>query len=130
MAKPVYVWDGSDWQQVASAVTDLSLYALIAPDMRSITDDDTLVLADAGRILKANLTAPKTLTIPTNGLVDFPVGTTIRIIQVNTSALTIAGDTGVTVNSLSGTTTAGQWAEVTLTQTFVDEWVVSGDLTV
>lgn len=129
MAKPVFVWDGSQWQQVASAVTDLSPYMLIAPSMRSITESGSLVLDDAGKILKANLTTPATLTIPTNGLIDFPVGTTIRVIQVNTEPLTIAGDVGVSVNSLNGFTTAGQWAEITLTQTFVDEWVVSGDVT-
>jgi len=80
VAKSSYVWSGSAWVAIASAVPDLTLYRLIDSNTRGITDDYTLVLADADRILKADKGSNFTLTIPTNSSVAFGVGVSIPII--------------------------------------------------
>lgn len=129
MAKPVYVWDGSNWQQVASSGVDFAAYVLASPPIRPVSGADTLQLSDAGRIVEANLSSPATLTIYPYATRAYPIGMTVRILQTGSSPLTVAGDVGVTVHSLTGTKTNGQWSEALLTQLSQDVWVISGDLT-
>jgi hypothetical protein len=70
-----------------------------------------------------------TITIPTNSAVAYPVGTSIDILQTSTGQVTIAGDTGVTVNATPGLKLRTQWSSATLFKRATNTWVVYGDLT-
>jgi Major tropism determinant N-terminal domain len=70
-----------------------------------------------------------TITIPTNSAVAYPVGTSIDILQTSTGQVTIAGDTGVTVNATPGLKLRTQWSSATLFKRATNTWVVFGDLT-
>jgi|688.fasta_scaffold01696_9 hypothetical protein len=79
-------------------------------------------------LIEVNSTDPVTITIPTNSAVAFPTGTTLDILGVNTGLITIAGDTGVTVNATPGLKLRTQWSSCTLFKRAENSWVVYGDL--
>ena len=79
-------------------------------------------------LIEVDSTDPVTITIPTNSAVGFPVGTTLDILGINTGLITIAGDTGVTVNATPGLKLRTQWSSCTLFKRATDSWVVYGDL--
>jgi hypothetical protein len=91
----------------------------------------TLVLADQGKLVTLDNGAAITVTIPTNAAVALPVGTVIAFAQLGAGAVSIEGDTGVTVNATSGGSEAlsAQYATASATKLATDTWLVSGGLT-
>ena len=79
-------------------------------------------------LIEVDSTDPVTITIPTNSAVGFPVGTTLDILGTNTGLITIAGDTGVTVNATPGLKLRTRWSSATLFKRAENSWVVFGDL--
>jgi len=79
-------------------------------------------------LIEVNSTDPVTITIPLNSAVAYPVGTTLDILGTNTGLITIAGDSGVTVNSTPGLKLRTQWSSCTLFKRAENSWVVYGDL--
>jgi len=95
----------------------------------SKTADYTLSAAsERDSLIEVNSTDPVTITIPTNDAVAYPIGTTLDILGVNTGLITIAGDTGVTVNATPGLKLRTQWSSCTLFKRNTNSWVVYGDL--
>ena len=96
----------------------------------SKTDSYTLsALSERDSLIEMDKASAVTLTIPTNSAVAYPVGTSIDILQVGAGQVTIAGDTGVTVNATPGLKLRTQWSSATLFKRASDTWVVLGDLT-
>jgi hypothetical protein len=85
-------------------------------------------LSERDSLIEVDSISPVTITIPTNSAVAFPVGTTLDILGVNTGLITIAGDTGVTVNATPGLKLRTQWSSCTLFKRGENAWVVYGDL--
>lgn len=85
-------------------------------------------LSERDSLIEVDSTSPVTITIPTNSAVSFPIGTTLDILGINTGLITIAGDTGVTVNATPGLKLRTQWSSATLFKRATDSWVVYGDL--
>jgi hypothetical protein len=84
----------------------------------------TTVLTDAGKIVTLSNGSAIALTVPTNASVAYPTGSCIELWQIGAGTVTVAGDTGVTVNSLSGTLTlAGQYAQAVLIKTGTNTWL-------
>jgi hypothetical protein len=79
-------------------------------------------------LIEVSSTDPVTITIPTNSAVAYPIGTTLDILGTNTGLITIAGDTGVTVNATPGLKLRTQWSSATLFKRAENSWVVYGDL--
>jgi hypothetical protein len=90
----------------------------------------TFALADAGKLVTFSNTNAISLTVPTNTNVAFPIGTQINIAQINIGRVTIAGDTGVTVNSSLGLKTRTQYSVITCVKTGTDTWLITGDSSV
>jgi hypothetical protein len=107
---------------------DLSVSGNMAVYLQSNeqTASYTLVLTDAGKIVECNNSSAMTLTVPTNASVAFEVGTVINVYAMTTNAVTIAGDTGVTVRNAG--IIADQYVEVSLRKRATDEWVATGNL--
>ena len=78
-------------------------------------------------IVEVNSSSATTLTIPTDASLDFPVGTTLDVIQTGTGQVTIAGASGVTVNATPGLKLRAQWSSVTLLKRGANSWLVFGD---
>ncbi len=68
------------------------------------------------------------VTIPADSTLNFPVGTSIDVLQTNTGAVAIAAGAGVTVNATPGLTLRTQWSSATLLKRAANTWVVYGDL--
>jgi hypothetical protein len=73
-------------------------------------------------------TAGCTITLPTNADVPFAIGTEIHGRQVGLGAVTIVGDTGVTVNPQFGCDnfTPGQGSSFTMKKVGTNEWDLIG----
>lgn len=89
----------------------------------------TLGLADTGKIVTLNNASGITLTVPTNANQAFTVGQMVGIRQLGAGAVTVVGDSGVTVVSLnSSLVLAGQYASATLEKTATNTWTLYGAL--
>lgn len=87
---------------------------------------DDLALRDS--MIEVSSTSGTTITIPAESNYNYPVGTTIDILQTNTGQVTIAGAGGVTVNATPGLKLRTQWSSATIMKRAADTWVAFGDL--
>jgi len=87
----------------------------------------TLVLTDRDKLVTLSNASGITLTVPTNASVAYATGTVVNIQQIGAGQVTVAGDTGVTVNG-TGTKTRAQWSAASLVKTATDTWTLIGDL--
>lgn len=88
----------------------------------------TLVLTDAFTLKRMSSGSAKTVTVPTNANVAFPIGTWIELEQSGAGLLTVAPDGGVTIRSRGTLLNAnGQYSLLRLLKVAADEWLLSGD---
>ena len=112
--------DGTQTKQGVPSITTIS----------AKTDSYTLSnLNERDTIIEVSNATAKTVTIPTNTNVAYPVGTTIDVIQTGAGQVTIAGQVGVTVNATPGLKLRTQWSSATLLKRDTNTWLVFGDLT-
>ena len=88
---------------------------------------DSLDLAD--NIIEVDSTSATTVTIPLDSSVNYPVGTSIDILQTNTGQVTIAATGGVTMNGTPGFKLRTRWSSATILKRAANSWIVYGDLT-
>lgn len=117
-----------DQSKVASLTTDLAAKFPLNVSTNAQTASYTLVAGDAQKIIEMNVSTANTLTIPLDSSVNFPVGTSIVVVQTGTGQTTIAGASGVTVNSFLGLKIIGRWAGCTLVKRAANTWVAVGGL--
>ena len=87
-----------------------------------------LVISDRGKQVLMNGTS-LTLTIPANGTVAFPIGTTIMVVNTNSTSLSVAitTDTLTLANTTTtGTRTLSQNGIATLTKIGATSWLIAG----
>jgi hypothetical protein len=87
---------------------------------------DALSLAD--NIIEVDSTSATTVTIPLDSSVNYPVGTSIDILQTNTGQVTIAATGGVTMNGTPGFKLRTRWSSATILKRASNSWLVYGDL--
>lgn len=89
-----------------------------------------LVAADNGKHIYSLNSAAQTITVPPNGTVGFPLGTTVVIVNNGGSAITIAQGSGVTLCQAGTTSTGNRTLAVrgmaTLIKVETNVWFVSG----
>lgn len=104
-----------------------------APTIISInsqtTTGYTLVLADANRMVELNNTGSITVTVPPEASVNYPIGTSITLLQINTGQVTVTPGSGVTLNFTPGSSLRARWSPATLIKRGSNLWVLAGDLT-
>ena len=90
----------------------------------------TLVLGDKDKFLLAsNGATAGTVTIPTNAVVEFPVGTVVTVVQTGAGQLTLSSS--ATIRSEGNKLKLkGQYASAQLIKIATDEWVAIGNLAV
>ena len=111
--------DGTQTKEGVPSRTPI-IYKTASYTLSAASERDSLIEVDS--------TSPVTITIPTNSAVAYPIGTTLDILGTNTGLITIAGDSGVTVNSTPGLKLRTQWSSCTLFKRAENSWVVYGDL--
>jgi hypothetical protein len=85
-------------------------------------------VAERDELIEMGSSSAMTLTIPADSTLNFPVGTSIDVLQTSTGQVTIAGAGGVTVNATPGLKLRTQWSSATLFKRAANTWVVMGDL--
>lgn len=98
------------------------------PTTNQRTTSYTLALTDDGKFIDVDSTSNLIITVPTTASVNFPSGSKITIIRVNTGTVTVQGDTGVTVNATPGNKLRDRWSVATLICRGTDSWVLTGDI--
>lgn len=92
--------------------------------------DYTLVIGDAGKMIRHTDTTARAYTIPPNSSVAFPVGTTVAVRNVGTGAVTLTQGAGVSIRiagaSTTGNKTVAQWGLCTIVKEDTDVWVATG----
>jgi hypothetical protein len=97
--------------------------------VRTLTGSHTVELADLGKIISMNVSTANTLTIPLDTTVNFPVGSTIEILQYGAGQTTIAGTVGVTVRSVnSNKKISARYGIAKLMKLATNDWLITGDL--
>lgn len=88
----------------------------------------TFVIGDRLKIVTLNNSSAITLTIPPNSSVAFDVGTSIDIIQLGSGQVTVAGGSGVTVNSTPTLKLRAQYSVGSCLKIATNQWIFMGDL--
>jgi len=99
---------------------------------QTITDTTTLDLSHQDGSILCNNSSAKTITIPPNADVPFPVGTQVLVHTETAYPITIAAGAGVTINSAAYGNSSAVMAEiratVVLEKTAVNTWLISGEM--
>lgn len=99
-------------------------YATKVNNISQVTDNYTLVANDLDKIIEVNASSSKTITVPPNSSVAFDIGSEIRIVQLGTGSVTVAGGSGVTVNAQGADLDLEQqYSSGTLYKRDTNEWV-------
>ena len=101
------------------------------PIVQKTASYELSTLTHRDSLIEVNSASATTVTIPTDATLNYPIGTTIDILQTNTGQVTIAAATPgtTTVNSTPGLKLRTQWSSCTLMKRAANTWVVFGDLT-
>ena len=98
-------------------------------DIATATDNYTLVIHDAAKIVNMNKGSAVNLTVPPNSSVAFTIGSQGLVNNYGAGQVTIVAGSGVTLRSDgSKLKIASQYSAATLVKIGTDEWMVFGNL--
>jgi len=92
------------------------------------SDTYTLVLADAGKLIRCTKATSMSIIVPLNSAEAYSVGQRIDIMQYGAGQVTISGDTGVTVRATPTNKLRATYSTASIIKIATDEWVLAGDL--
>jgi hypothetical protein len=87
----------------------------------------TIVLTDNNKVVTLDNASAIALTVPLNSSVAYPTGAQIHLYNKGAGQVTVAGDTGVTVNGSNGLKLRVQYSVATLIKLDTNTWVLIGD---
>jgi hypothetical protein len=121
---------GDDANFAATVTTNLGLKVDSLTPISQKTASYTLSsLTERDDLIEMGSASALTLTIPPASAVDYPIGTSIDILQTGAGQVTVAAGAGVTVNATPGLKLRTTWSSATLFKRAANTWVVFGDLT-
>jgi hypothetical protein len=121
---------GDDANFASTVTTNLGLKVDSLTPISQKTASYTLSsLTERDDLIEMGSASALTLTIPPASAVDYPIGTSIDILQTGAGQVTIAAGSGVTVNATPGLKLRTTWSSATLFKRAANTWVVFGDLT-
>jgi len=101
--------------------------ALNRANVFSTSNNVNLTLINASQYIRMTSGSSRTLTVPTNASVAFPIGTQVDIHRVS-GAVTVAASGGVTVNTPETLNLRKPHSSASLIKVGTDEWDLVGDL--
>ena len=123
---------GDDANFAASVTTNLGLKVDSLTPISQKTASYTLSsLTERDDLIEMSSASAITLSIPTDATLNYPIGTSIDILQTGAGQVTIAAVTPgtTTVNATPGLKLRTTWSSATLFKRAANTWVVYGDLT-
>lgn len=119
---------GTNTTQIAT--TEFVHNAVTRTESNNETSSYVLALSDAGKFIEMDVSLSNTLTIPQDSAVNFPIGTSIDVVQLGEGETTIVADTNVNIRSNGGKLKlSGQYSAASLYKRNANDWIVMGDLT-
>jgi hypothetical protein len=107
----------------------IDISACIQPPESTKTDNYTLVIGDAGSVIRMNSASNKTVTVPPNSSVAFLSDAIIAVERYGSGTCTIAAGSGVTIRSPGAVLAISlQYGRVVMRKIATDEWVLDGRL--
>ena len=91
-------------------------------------DTYTLVLGDAGKLVRCTKATAMSIIIPTNAAEAYSIGQRVDIMQYGAGQVTVSGDTGVTLRSTPTNKLRATYSTASIIKVGTDEWVLAGDL--
>jgi hypothetical protein len=86
-------------------------------------------LTERDDLIEVNSASAAVISIPEDATVNYPIGTSLDILQTGSGEVSIAGVSGtVTVNATPGLKLRTQWSSATIFKRAANTWVVYGDL--
>ncbi|TPM36640.1 hypothetical protein [Mesorhizobium sp. B2-3-5] len=123
---------GTPLREAGDAINDMtgelySQFGLMPPNPQTGTSY-TFALDDLGTCTTLDNASPIAATIPAHADVAFPVGAIIAAAGIGAGAVTVTGDTGVTVNGSSGGSVVldGSMRPAAFWQYDTDAWMAFG----
>jgi hypothetical protein len=117
----------SDFVRVApadiQALAEKVLEFLLFTESRTVTANTTLALGDTSKVLRVDSSTSRTVTVPTNAAVPFPIGTVVGIYNSGTADVILQAAGGIIVRNIGN---IPQFVEVSLRKRALGEWVVAG----
>jgi hypothetical protein len=92
------------------------------------SDTYTLVLADAGKLIRCTKATAMSIVIPTNAAAAYSIGQRVDIMQYGAGQVTVSGDTGVTLRSTPTNKLRATYSSASIIKIGTDEWVLAGDV--
>ncbi len=92
------------------------------------SDTYTLVLADAGKLIRCTKASAMSIIVPTNAAEAYSIGQRVDIMQYGAGQVTVSGDTGVTVRFTPTNKLRATYSTASIIKIGTDEWVLAGDL--
>jgi hypothetical protein len=86
------------------------------------------LLSERDSLIEVGSASAVSVTIPPDSAVNYPIGTSVDILQTSTGQVTIAAGAGVTVNATPGLKLRTQWSSASLLKRAANTWIVMGDL--
>ena len=123
---------GDDANFAATVTTSLGLKVDSLTPISQKTASYTLSsLTERDDLIEMGSATAVTLSIPTDATLNYPIGTSIDILQTGAGQVTIAAVTPgtTTVNATPGLKLRTTWSSCTLFKRAANTWVVYGDLT-
>lgn len=96
----------------------------------SQSDTYTLVLEDAGALIKCTKSSSMSIIVPANADEAFSIGQRVDILQYGVGQVTVSGDTGVTVRATPTNKLRATYSTASLIKLATDEWLLVGDLSI
>jgi hypothetical protein len=92
------------------------------------SDTYTLVLADAGKLVRCTKATAMSIIIPTNAAEAYSIGQRVDIMQYGAGQVTVSGDTGVTLRSTPTNKLRATYSSASIIKIGTNEWVLAGDV--
>lgn len=101
-----------------------------APSLTIVNRTSSIVLdlSYVDTMIRMNVVAANTVTVPPDSSASFLDGDTIIVSQVGTGLTTLVAGSGVTINSPLSLSLGMRYGKVTLTHVAANEWDVEGNL--
>lgn len=122
----------TDVTNLGSTISSLSaIYSPLNLTIKNNTSTYTLIVNDSAKQIEMNVSTANILYVPTDAAVNFPIGTSIIIVQTGTGQTTITPVTPATttINGTPGLKLRTQWSTATLVKRAANLWIAFGDLT-
>jgi hypothetical protein len=113
--------DGIQSKTAVQSLTTINTY-YFPHTLNNLNQRDTIV--------DIRMQVANNFTIPADSVVNFPVGTTLDILQSGTGQTTVVAGAGVVLNYTPGNKLRFQWSMATLLKRDANTWLLFGDLTV